>query len=147
MADESFENLSQKNFSSDTMQKVNWATKMYREWRIFRNDNSELQKINCDLDNVSTISKSSLIEGICKFITEVKKLDGSEFSAHTLYDIVICLQFHLETLGYNYRLLNQDQFSEIRFTLDNVMKLRTAQGVLSVVHKAQILNGFDEELL
>ena len=147
MDDESFEKIGKKNFSSETMKKVNWATKMYREWKDFRNNTYELENIDCDLNVISTISKESLIQGLTRFITEVKKIDGSDFPARTLYDIVICLQFHLETLGYNYRLLNQDDFSEIRFTLDNVMKLRTSQGVGSVVCKAQFLNAFNEELL
>ena len=128
MDDAKFENLTKKQFSPDTMKKVYWATKMYHEWRSFRNKSRDLENVDCDLDDIATISKFSLVKGISRFITEVKKIDGSDLPTRTLYDIVICLQFHLETLGYNYRLLNQDDFSEIRFTLDNMMKLRTSQG-------------------
>ena len=35
------------------------------------------------------------------FLTEVKKIDGSDFPGKTLYDILICVQFYLETLGFS----------------------------------------------
>ena len=57
------------------------------------------------------ISKDSLVTNICPFLTEVKKFDCSDFHEYTLYDLVVCIQFYLETLGFNCRLLNQEQFS------------------------------------
>ena len=57
------------------------------------------------------------------------------------------MQFHLNTLGLSWRLLNDDQLKDIRFTLDNMMKKRTAEGIGKSVRKAQVLTNFDEELL
>ena len=59
---------------------------------------------------------------MCQFLTKVKKLDGTDFPVKTLYDIVICLQFHLEKQGFSWRLLNDQCFTNIYFTLDNLMK-------------------------
>ena len=73
------------------MKKVHWAKCMYSDWRSFRNSQSDLQSFECDLDNVTSVTKSNLNEAICCFITEVKKVNGSEFPSRTLYDIVICL--------------------------------------------------------
>ena len=39
-----------------------------------------------------------------------------------MYDIVICLQFWLETEGLNWKLLNDEDFQQVRFTLDNVIR-------------------------
>ena len=56
-------------------------------------------------------------------------MDGSEFPGKTLYDILICVQFHLETLGFGFRLLNEESFQEVKYVLDNMMKLHTSQGI------------------
>ena len=57
------------------------------------------------------ISKDSLVTCISHFFAEVKKFDYSDFHEYTLYYLVVCIQFYLETLGFNCRLLNQEQFS------------------------------------
>ena len=81
------------------------------------------------------------------FITEVKKLDGSDFPGKTLYEILISIQFHLETLGLTWKLLNNKNFCQVKFTLDNIMKLCTSQGVGIKVRKAQFLTNTDEDYL
>ena len=60
---------------------------------------------------------------------------------------MICIQFHLESIGLFWKLLNDQMLSDVKYTLDNIMKLRTSQGVGISVCKAQILSHFDEELL
>ena len=93
------------------------------------------------------IPRESLIFAMSRFITEVKKVDGSEYPGKTLYDIVICVQFHLETLGFAWKLLNEEGFKDVRFTLDNAMKIRTSQGIGISVKKVQVLSGTDEDYL
>ena len=139
-------NLTHKNFSNETMKKIQWVTKMYRDWRQYRH-NSGFDYIGCDLDDVNTITQDSLIFAVCRFVTEIKKIDGSDFPGKTLYDIIVCLQFQLELLGFNWKLLNEGVFTEVRFTLDNMMKLRTSQGIGISVKKAQILSFTDEDYL
>ena len=93
---DTLDTLSRKKFSSETMKKVNWVTKMYQEWMYTRNASSGSDEITCDLENISSITQDSLKFALCHFITEIKKLDGSEFPPRTLYDLVICMQFYLE---------------------------------------------------
>ena len=64
-----------------------------------------------------------------RFITEVKKVNGNPYPAKTLYDIVICVQFQLELMGFCYKLLNDDDFRQIKWSLDNIMKMHTSEGV------------------
>ena len=82
-----------------------------------------LECIICDLDDMSTISENSVKFGLWHFITEIQKVNGSDFPGKTLYDIVVCIQFHLETLGFGWKLINDEGFKDVRFTLDNIMKL------------------------
>ena len=138
--------LAHKSFSEDTMRKVRWATKMYRDWRNYRHSQG-LEQIECDLDDKATVSVASLKFALCRFITEVKKVNGEDFPGKTLCDIVICLQFNLECQGFAFRLINDDAFQELKYTLDNVMKQRTAQGIGISVRKAQVLSATDEDFL
>ena len=139
--------LSHKKYSPETMKKVQWVTKMYRDWRNHRYSIPELDKIECDLDNKDSITKENLVFAMCRFITEVKKMDGSDFPGKTLYEILVCTQFHLESIGFHWKLLNEKAFSDVKFTLDNVMKLCTSQGVGVSVRKAEILKVTDEDFL
>ena len=147
LSDKKLESMSHKNLSEDTMKKVNWVVRMYCDWRMHRNTGGDDKSIWCDLDVKETITEESLIYALTCFMTEVKKIDGSEYPAKTLYEIIICVQFHLETLGFGWKLLSCEIFKEIKFTLDNLMKLRTSQGVGGKVKKADILTQTHEEYL
>ena len=82
-----------------------------------------------------------------KFITEVRKLDGSDFPPKTLYQIVICVQFYLETLGYTWHLIKDEVFTDLRHTLDNLMKPRTLMGICINVRKADIITKTEKDIL
>ena len=143
--DDEMERLSHKDFSHETKKKMRWVLKMFTEWRSYHNLSASLDHVECDLHDKGLISVKSLNFAIPRFISEVKKLDGSDFPGKTLYDIVICIQFHLESIGFAWKLLNHDTFREIRFTLDNLMKLRVSQGIGTSVHQASVLSAMDEE--
>ena len=118
--------LSHKNFCAET--KIKWVRKMYHDWRQFRHS-AGFEFIPCDLEDKVTISHDSLKFALCRFITEVKKVNGEDFPGKMLYDIIVCVQFHLECLGFNYRLINDVAFRELKYTLDNMMKEDTVSGI------------------
>ena len=68
----------------------------------------------------------------------MKEIDGTDFPSKTLYDILICVQFHLECLDFAWKLLLEESFKEAKYTLDNLIKIRTAQGLGNSVKQAQI---------
>ena len=145
--DRSMESLGRKKFSSETMKKVQWVRNMYNDWRAYRNASDHLESIECDIEDVAHIPQESLCKAVCKFLTEVKKIDGSDFPVHILYDIVICLQFHLECNGIMWKLISDGVFAELKFTLDNVMKSRHGAGIGNKVKQADVVNLSDEEIL
>ena len=118
---------------------------MFNDWREYRNTSSDLESVECDIEDVQNLSKQLLSTAVCKFITEVKKVDGSDFPSRTMYDIVICLQFWLESNGLNWKLISE--FSDVKWTLDNVMKIHYQQGVGNKVRQAEIVSFSDEELM
>ena len=125
--------LAHKNFSEETLKKITWFHGMYSQWRIFHNNKTQSEVITCDLDDHETITVDNLNIGVCRFITEVHKMNGCQFPAKTLYEIVKCIQFHLESIGLMWKLLNDECFSDIKYMLDNIMKEHAAcnVGVLS----------------
>ena len=139
--------LAHKSFSDETMKKVSWVRNMYNDWRIFRNSQPTLQDVKCDLEKLGDFSKEDLCYDLCRFITEVKKLDGSDFPSRTLYDIIICVQFWLESNVYNWKLVSSGEFEKLKFTLDNTMKERAFSGIGLKVRKAEVLTFTDEDLL
>ena len=146
--EKTFESLSHKNFSDETVKKIRWVHKMYSEWRDTRNFKYGVDEIiTCDLEDLSTITVDSLDLALRRFITEVRKMDGEEFPPKTLYQIVLCVQFHCKTKGLTWRLLEDERFTELKFSLDNTMKLRTASGIGISVKKADIISKTDEDIL
>ena len=125
---DTLERLTKKTFAAETMKKMSWVKNMFQEWRYYRNLSTEFSDIHCDLDNVETITVESLKFALVRFITEVKKIDGTDFPPKTLY-IVICIQFLLETEGFTWRLISDKPFTEVKFTLDNTMKKRAEEGL------------------
>ena len=139
--------LTCKNFSEETNKKINWVYNMFQDWRNYRNSRDDLISIGCDLSDLSSVTVSSLNFAMCRFLCEFKKLDGSDFPPKTLYQICLCVQFFLETKGYSWRLLSDESFKQVKFTLDNVMKQRTSEGIGITVRQAQVLNMVDEDIL
>ena len=138
--------LSHKNFSDETMKQVCWVHKMYREWRTYRHSNG-FDEITCDLEDKATITAESLKFALCRFITEVKRLDGKDFPGKTLHYLIICIQFHLECLGFAFKLVNDQAFRDVKFTLDNTMKAHVHQGIGISVKRVEALMATDEDLL
>ena len=68
--------LSRKRFLEETMKKVHWVRRMYGDWRLFRESQANLRSYSCNLDDIETVNKEDLNEAMCRFITEVKKIDG-----------------------------------------------------------------------
>ena len=145
---EAMDKLARKNFSDDTVKKVTWVCRMYSEWRIYRNEITDGEYILCDLDDHESITEDNLVYGMCRFIREVKKMNGEQFPAKTLYEITMCVQFHLESIGYMWRLLSDNLFADLKFTLDNVMKERAKDNVgVSFRRKAEVLSDVDLDIL
>ena len=119
---------------------------MCREWRAHCYSLG-LKYIPCDSEDRATITGSSLKFSLCHFIMEVKKVDGSDFPGKALYNILICIQFHLECLGFAFKLINDEVFYDLKYTLDNTTKMRAVSGIGLSVKPAEIVSVTDEDYL
>ena len=146
LCDMELAHLSHKNFSDETMKQVHWVHKMYHEWCNYRHSNG-FDQITCDLEDKAMITVESLKFALCQFITEVKRLDRKYFPGKTLHHLIICIQFHLECLGFAFKLVNNPAFCDVKFTLDNTMKACVRQGIGISVKRAEVLTATNKDLL
>ncbi len=138
--DDLIDSLCGKTFVASTDRKIAWAVKLFEECRMAR-----MCCLNCptevkwsDLSNPG-LSQGNLQFSLCRFITEVKRLDGSEFPGRTLYNIVLLIQFYLEKSGLMWHLLSDDGgFVKVKCTLDNVMKAWAKAGICPKVSSKPI---------
>ncbi len=82
-----------------------------------------------------------------RFIAEVKKLNGQEYPPKTLYEIIVCVQMHLESQGIFWKLIDDGDFVNVKFALDNVMKKQTALGFAKPARQVNVISYDDEETL
>ena len=71
----------------------------------------------------------TLKEDLCDFLVEIRKENREQYPAGTLHDLLQGLSLYLQReQGFTERLVS-DAFVEVKNTLDNMMKERTAQGI------------------
>ncbi len=127
---EELEKLGQKTFATSTERKIMWAVNLFQDWHFLRirEPGSDGRLCWCDLKD-GRIQLSNLSYCLCKFLSEVRRLDGTEFPAKTLYSIVVMIQMHFDKMGKQWKLIDGLEFLQVKHTLDNLMKSRSLQNV------------------
>ena len=74
-----------KRFTDQSEKKMNLAVGMYVPDQICR----------ADLNLLFTFSPGDLEYALCRFVLEIKKVDGCEYPPNTIREIVIMIQMHL----------------------------------------------------
>ena len=139
--------LSGKQFAQNTDQKISWAVDMFVDWQKNRmlDPNCPSEILWTSLDDPD-LNKAHLCYSLCAFVNEVRRKDRADFPGRTLYDLVLCIQFYLEKRGTFWRLIEDDDFKRLKFTVDNLMKSRAAAR-LGVRSSASPISFDQEEIL
>ena len=92
--------------------------------------------------------KSNLSSALCRFITEVQKVDESEYPPNSLRDLVYGIQMHLETQKFYWKLLDMsdEEFVNVAMVLDNEMKDRVEKSMGVVQSATPILVHMEEKM-
>ena len=74
ISNEKIQKMMEVEYQVRSEAKIKWAVKAFREWRIMRLDREECETeiLNCDLDDMATVTKENLEFSMCRFIVEVK---------------------------------------------------------------------------
>ena len=132
--------LQQKQLKKRTLAKVQWAIRAYNEWRVNRlqdSDSYDQLIFEANLEDLEHLSKNALKHALCRFVPEVTKIkDGADYPGKTLYEMVVCIQKHLNENGLNWKLIDDFEFKELKTVIDNVMKERSESNIGTSVHHA-----------
>ena len=121
-----------------------WVVNLYSQWRAATVSvvGCPPQIINANLDSF-VFSKQDLCYVMCRFICEVKKIDGTEYPPNNVRDLVLMVQMYLHKNSMFWKLLDNVEFTELRNVLDNTMKERHGSGL--GVRKSSYIITLDHE--
>ncbi len=108
VSEDHIEEYSQKKFASETVKKFCWVKKIFLDWKCNRNKYPDLVPITADLENPSRLMKAELSYALVRFVSEVKKVDGTDYLLKTVYELVISVQMYLESKGIFWKLLDEN---------------------------------------
>ena len=120
--------------------KCDWAYRMLEQWIQERN-----ATIGNDSDQVKIVRKFldmpnwEIAYCLTCFIIEVRKKNGLDYPAETLYEIIVCLQLWLHMRGRSLKLLDDEDFVAIRNCLDNRMKELSRDGHVQPRNQADVI--------
>ena len=75
------DDLSHKNLAPQSKKKFRWAVNMYNDWRSYRMYSGLVVThiIDANLDCVGSLKDGDFAQSLACFITEIKKINGSEY--------------------------------------------------------------------
>ena len=112
------------SYLRSTRHKCTWALKVFDEWFSEKlNSDGLFKDIEGDL---LKFSDDELVYVFTCFILEVKKQNGEDYPAETLYELVIYLQLFIN--GRKLKLLDDEKFVNVCNCLDNRMKDLSREG-------------------
>ena len=76
---------------------------------------------------------------LCDFIVEIRKENGEQYPSSSIYDLIPGLSLYLEREHSFTNKLVSGAFRSVRNTLYNVMKERTAEGVVGRLERDPIM--------
>jgi len=80
----------------NTEKNTEWAVYNFETWRTARNKKFEDQ---CSSNILSSTNMKELCDWLCKYITETRKTDGTEYTPRSLYLLLAGLQRHIRELN------------------------------------------------
>ena len=130
--------------------KLNWAVTAYNDWREERlwTFQYDVPIYYADLNNLAELTKPNLQHALCRFVPEVTKKKGEGlYLGQTLYQMIVGIQKYLFLNKLKWKLIDGEEFDDLRNVLDNVMKHRTEANVGVVKKQAQVISYEQENLL
>ena len=102
--------------------------------------------VDADLNDVGQLSKGVLAFSLCRFVREVKKMDGSDYPPNSVCELVIMIQMYLHEMSVYWHLFDDAEFLSVKNVVDNTMKERHAMG-LGVKQSSEIISLSHEDIL
>ena len=146
--EEEIKDVSKKKFAPQSQKQMRWAVNFFVDWRINRMKitAADPEIVRVDFDQLFQLTQHDLCFAMCRFIREVKKINGEEYPPNTIREIVIMIQMCLHERGIYWRLLDHPEFVQLWNVVDNTMKERHSMG-LGVRQPAEVISLESERVL
>ena len=122
-----------KKYADSSKKKVKWAVKNYSNWRVhaMKQDKSEHRLVDANVHVTKSLNKSCFSFALCKFITEVIKVNGEEYPPKGM---VYCIQMFLHAKPVFWFILDctDEVFLDVYYIFDNKMKRCSSEGLGNV---------------
>ena len=132
-----------------TESKIRWVVRLFESWRKDRNARAMkgVSTVRPILYPLLEMDKDLLNYSLSRFICEVVKANGQDFPGHTLYEMIISIQLYFEQNGFLYKFLCDEEFVQIKNTLDSVMQARAKSGIGIRKKQAEIVSQEEEDIM
>ena len=122
-----------KQFAKNSDKSIKWALRAYNQWRCQALKGIEVDhRVVCsDLENPAMLVKSSLCYVLCRFVTEVNKLEGKDYPPNSIKNMLYCIQMYLKTKRLVWKLLDKtdEAFYDLAMVIDNELINRVTMGM------------------
>ena len=133
--------MKEEKIKKQTITKIKWAVKAYREWcqlRMINLQSFHAPVYEADLDRVGLLEKDGFQYSMCKFLTEVTELSGDDYPGKTLYHMVVSIQKHLVQNRKKWCLIESTYFNDLHNVLNNIGIVKEQAGMISLDIESQL---------
>lgn len=109
-------------YSDATKRKLQWAYRMYFNWKVARNCNAVQNKeYDKFIGDIFDMTNDTMCQVLTRFLLEVCKKSGEVYPSDTLYELIMSLQMYLCLHGKKVKFLDDPVFEPLKNALDNEM--------------------------
>ena len=139
------EKLMEGECPSNTAKNNEWAYRNFETWRTARN--RRFPEAKCPDDVFS--SKELACEWLCKYLTETRKSDGSDYTPRSLYLLLGGIQRYVRRLHpkKEFNLFTDQEFKPLKNLCDSLFKRLHSKGIGASLKATAVLSTDDEQKL
>ena len=143
MSDDDFDQHRKGYCPKNTQISTDWAVRNFHQWREARN--AEMPSDSCPSDILLSDCVVDLDHWLCRYVTETRKADGSEYPPRTLHQLLVGLQRYIRIRKRSdVSLLQGADFRGLQNLCNSLFNELHKKGVGADVKKTQPLTSHDE---
>lgn len=107
---------------ANTEKNTEWAIRNFESWRSARN--KRYPEEQCPPNVLLETGSNELCDWLCKYISETRNVDGTEYTPRTLYLLLAGIQRHIRKVNpsSNINIFQNIEFQPLKHVCDSVFK-------------------------
>ena len=143
VSDGELQDYIKQGIPKNTRQQTSWAVKVWKSWR-----DNRIETTGVEVPELLEMTKENMSNWISKFLIEVRRVDGNDYTGESLYQMLCGLLRHLRLNGREEIDFFQDVvFKPMLAVLDNKMKSLKCNGIGVTKKQAEPISQAEEGLL